>query len=602
MDRYWKNNLYMLRLIWNISKNRVLIEFLSEAIDYASWVFYSIVFVSFLMRSLEVGRSFIEIMSFLIFGATLMGIFIVFRVWYDTVFKPNSNAVIYGNLNKKLFDKASEVELSCYEDTEFYNQFTLAMKDSEEKINSILETGAAITSGLVAGLFSLYYMFSIDHFVIIFVLGPIIGNFVFGKKLNQKIFQQNKENVPNIRKMDYVNRVMYLADYAKELRMSHIFNVLKVIYEEGFSGVILNIRKYALGKINLSIWRNMFTFFVIFQGVIFYSLYRVLVTHSITLSDFVVLFSAMNTVAWILIGLSKQILNSYQNSLYIANFRNFLEYTPTISEKQEGNEANINFAKGEAEVSFRNVSFAYRGQKVPTLKNINITIHHKEKIAIVGHNGAGKTTFIKLLMRLYDPTEGDVVYHGEDVKELHLAKYRRLYATAFQDYQVFSMTVAENVLMGKPENKKDYELVKNALIEAGVWDKVKSLSNGMDTTLTKEFDEKGAVLSGGELQKIAVARAFAKDHSIAIFDEPSSALDPIAEYKLYQSIMKACEEKTVIFISHRLSSAVLADRIYLFENGEIVEQGTHEELIKQQGLYANMFQKQAERYKGGMKQ
>ena len=602
MKSYWKNNLYMFGLIWKISKKRILMEFLSEVLHYMSWVFYSIIFISFLMKSLEAGKSYIEIMSFLIFGAVLMGSFIMFRVWCEAVYKPNSNAIIYGNLNKKLFDKASEVELSCYEDTEFYNQFTLAMKDSEEKINSVLETGAAISAGLVAGIFALYYMFSIDHYVIIFVLGPIIGNFVFGRKLNQKIFEQKKENVPNIRKMDYVNRVMYLADYAKELRMSHIFNILKMIYEEGFSGVIWNIKKYAPGKINLAIWRNIFTFFIIFQGVIYYSLYRVLVTHSITLSDFVVLFSSMTTVAWILIGLSNHILNSYQNSLYIANFRNFLSYNPVISEKQEGSEADTRFAEGEEEICFQNVNFTYRGQKVPSLKNINITIHHKEKIAIVGHNGAGKTTFIKLLMRLYDPTEGVIVYHGEDVKELHLANYRKLYATAFQDYQVFSMTVAENVLMRKPENKKDYEVVKNALIEAGIWDKVNHLSNGMDTILTKEFDENGAVLSGGELQKIAVARAFAKDHSIAVFDEPSSALDPIAEYRLYQSIMKACEEKTVIFISHRLSTAVLADRIYLFENGEIVEQGTHEELMKQQGLYADMFQKQAERYKGGIEQ
>ena len=600
MEGYWKNTMYMFRMVWSISKARIIVGFLGEAIKYISWVFYSIIFISFLMSALENGKTFFEVMSFLVFGAVLMGVILLFRVWYESVFLPKSNAFLYGKINRRLFDKASEVELACYEDTEFYNQFTLAMKDSEEKISSVLETGAAIVSGMAAGIFALYYMFSIDHFVIVFVLGPIIGNFVFGKKLNKKILEQKKANIPNVRKMDYVNRVMYLADYAKELRMSRIFEVLKILYEKGFSGVMQNIRKYAPGKIALSIWRNIFTFMVIFQGVMYYSLYRVLVSRSITLSDFIVLFSAMNTVAWILIGLSNQIMNGYQNSLYIINLKQFLEYQPVISEKQEGSLPDTVLAKREPEICFERVAFTYRGQTEPTLKDISMTIHRGEKIAVVGHNGAGKTTFIKLLMRLYDPSGGSITYHGENIRKFNLAEYRKMYATAFQDYQVFSMTVAENVLMRKPESEKDYEVVKKALMDAGIWEKVVNLSRGMDTVLTKEFEEDGAVLSGGELQKIAVARAFAKDSHIAVFDEPSSALDPVAEYRLYESIMKACEDKTVIFISHRLSSAVLADRVYLFENGEIAEQGSHRELMKKRGLYAEMFEKQAERYKGGM--
>ena len=349
----------------------------------------------------------------------------------------------------------------------------------------------------------------------------------------------------------------------------------------------------------MAFWRNIFTFVVIFQGVIFYSLYRMLVTHSITLADFVVLFSAMDTVSWILIGMSKNIIAGYQNSLYIANFREFLEYEPVISEKQEGSEPDTSLREGEPELIFDNVSFIYKGQTEPTLKNINMTIHHKEKIAIVGHNGAGKTTFTKLLMRLYDPSEGAITYHGENIRDFHLAKYRSLYASAFQDYQVFAMTVAENVLMRKPGSEADYETVRRALGEAGILEKIESLPKGLDTILTREFAEDGAVLSGGELQKVAVARTFAKDYKIAVFDEPSSALDPVAEYRLYESIMKSCEDKTVIFISHRLSTAVLADKIYLFENGEIVEQGNHEELMQKNGLYAEMFVKQAEKYRGG---
>lgn len=596
----------MFRLVWSIKKGRVLGQLLLSAAQYLAWVFYSIIFIKFLIGALETGKSFLDIMLFLLFSAGLMTAVGFYDQWYRLLYLPYADTYVYEKINRMLFDKATEVELACYEDTEFYNQFTLVMKDSGEKISSVIELGAAIAVGVVAAVFSLYYMFSIDHFVIIFVLGPIIGNFLFGRKLNKRIYEQNQENVPYSRRMDYVNRVMYLPEYAKELRMTNVFQVLKTVYMEGYSGIVANIRKYAPRKINLAIWRNIFTFAVIFQGVVYYSLYRVLVSCSINLSDFVVLFSAMNTVAWILIQLSNHIINSYQNSLYIANFKRFLEYKPLISEKQEGSMPDTEFVKGDAEIDFQNVSFIYKGQQEPTLKNISMTIHHKEKIAIVGHNGAGKTTFIKLLMRLYDPSEGKITYHGKNIREFNLAEYRRLYASAFQDYQVFAMTVAENVLMRKPEGKEDYDLVREPLTSAGIWEKVEGLSKGMDTVLTKEFAEDGAVLSGGELQKIAVARAFAKDYKMAVFDEPSSALDPVAEYRLYRSIMKACEDKTVVFISHRLSTAVMADKIYLFENGEIVEQGSHEELMKKQGMYAEMFTKQAEKYRqsaaeGGMR-
>jgi ATP-binding cassette subfamily B protein len=272
--------------------------------------------------------------------------------------------------------------------------------------------------------------------------------------------------------------------------------------------------------------------------------------------------------------------------------KEFLEYVPKLSENQDGAVPD----KAEAEIAFDHISFTYHGAKEPTLKDISFTIHRKEKIAVVGHNGAGKTTLIKLLMRLYDPDEGTIRYNGIDIREYNVKKYRSLFGSAFQDYQVFAMTVAENVLMRSPQNEQDYERVKDALTRSYVYDKVCSLPNGMDTVLTREFDENGAVLSGGEYQKIAVARAYAKDFEIAVFDEPSSALDPIAEYQLYESIRNVCKDKTVIFISHRLSSAVLADRIYLFDNGSIIEEGSHQALMEKNGVYADMFRKQAKQY------
>lgn len=591
-----KNNLYVLKLLFRISKGRVICIFLQSLFDYASWVFYSLIFVKFLLGSLEQGRSFGQILLFLVVSASVFAIPTLFGAWYNNIYCYKSDADIYEKVNQMLYEKATSVELECYEDTEFYNRFTLAMQGCNERLTWIVQNVSLIVSSVAAAVFSLYYMFSIDHFVIIFVLGPIIGNFIFGKRLNKVKFQHNKEAVPYSRRIDYVNRTVYLADYAKEMRMTSIFEVLKKLYMEGFSGIIAKIHEYRGREIRLVLIENIFTFVVIFQGVMFYSMYRTLVTKSLELSDFAVLFTAMSTVAWIIINASRAMVQSFEDGLYIGNLRSFLEYEPVIDEHQDGPAPKKPDKAGMPEITFQNVSFTYRGQTEPVLKHLDMTIHHKEKIAVVGQNGAGKTTFIKLLMRLYDPKDGTVLYNGIDVKELNLPKYRGLYGAAFQDYQIFSLTVAENVLMKRAESPQDYERAANALKRAGVYEKICSLPKGMDTILTREFAEDGAVLSGGELQKIAVARAFAGKYEIAIFDEPSSALDPVAEYRLYESIMEACADKTVIFISHRLSAACLADKIYLFEDGEISEQGSHKELMQRNGSYAEMFRKQAEHY------
>ena len=470
------------------------------------------------------------------------------------------------------------------------------MKDAEIRIISSLETIADIIFGIIAAIVVLLMMYEVDHFVSLFVISPFIGNFVFGKWLNKRIFQKSKNSIPYQREMDYVNRTLYLEEYAKEIRMSNIFRVLEGIYDHGYKGVVKINDKFANACIQLAVVKNVFSFLVIFQGVLFYSVYKTMVVKSMDLSSFIVLSSAMVSASWILIGLSNNIVLSLENALFIDNLRSFLDYQPKLSEDQDG----VIPETSKAELCFQDVCFRYRGSKEEVLRNINFKIHTGEKIAIVGVNGAGKTTFIKLLMRLYDVTNGKILYNNVDIKEYNVKKYRQVFTTAFQDYQVFAMSVAENVLLRKPQNQQDYDLVKKALIKAGIFEKVMALQKGMDTVLTKEFDSTGAVLSGGEKQKIAVARAFVSNSNVAIFDEPTSALDPIAEYRLYESIMEVCKDKTIIFISHRLSSTVLADTIYLFDEGQIIEQGNHKELMTKNGVYADMFKRQAESYQEGV--
>ena len=233
---------------------------------------------------------------------------------------------------------------------------------------------------------------------------------------------------------------------------------------------------------------------------------------------------------------------------------------------------------------------------VLAVDDLTLTIGEGELFSLLGVNGAGKTTLIKLLQRLYDPSAGEILLNGENIKNYRLSSYRNLFGTVFQDYRLFATTVAENVMLRGNITDEDRSTVKDALERSGIYNKIESLSNGVDSNVTREFDNEGAMFSGGEAQKISIARIFAGKQEIVIMDEPTSALDPIAEQEMYRNMFEACEGKTVIFISHRLSSATMADRVYMFENGEIIEQGTHSELLAMNAKYADMWHKQADAY------
>jgi ATP-binding cassette subfamily B protein len=297
------------------------------------------------------------------------------------------------------------------------------------------------------------------------------------------------------------------------------------------------------------------------------------------------------------------------HSLFIEKYREFLRFVPEIKDGE------TDLPKFES-LEFKDVSFSYdfashpkykfheNGYEPPktdsgkyVLKNVNLKLTAGEKIAIVGYNGAGKTTLIKLMMRLYDATKGEILYNGRNIKDYEPKTYRQKIGTVFQDYKIFAATVAQNVKNGIYDEKTDKQTVLSALESADFTEKLLSLENGIDTHLTREFNDEGTNLSGGESQKVAIARVFAKDFPIVIMDEPSSALDPMAEYNLNQSILNNTKDKAVIFISHRLSTTRIADKIYMFSGGELIEQGSHEELLEQNGKYAEMFRLQSEKYK-----
>jgi len=586
------NNWYMMKLAWSMHPQRVVADFVKVALEQFARVFYAVVFIKFLLDAIDRESSYGEVALFI---CVTLGVFMVINLyhqWYEIRFKPISDTILYEKLYGTLFRKAAEVELHCYEDTDFYNTYTTAIKEADIRMQAVISNVSSILFSILAAISVFGVMYAIDPYVILFAIFPIIGDFIFGRRMNQYYYSRYMDNVANYRRIDYVNRTMYLQQYAKEIRLSNIFMVIRQIFQDGYIGVIQVLDRYKNKLMVVDFMRNFFTFLVIFQGVLLYGAYLAMIPGTITISEFAVLASAMVSGSWILIEMAKKFVSVYENGVYINNLHRFLDYESELAERADA----VQPSKTGGELRFRQVSFAYKGSGKAAMREIDLVIPKHAKIALVGHNGAGKTTFIKLLMRLYDPTEGSITLDGIDIRQLDLRAYRGLFGAAFQDFQVFSMTIAANVLMREPRGEEDRELVKQALRKSGVYDKVMSLPSGIDTMLTREFDDEGAMLSGGELQMIAIARVFARDVETVIMDEPSSALDPVAEYQLYESIRENCADKTVIFISHRLSSAVLADRIYLFEDGCIIEAGTHRQLMQRSGRYAEMFRKQAERY------
>jgi len=322
-------------------------------------------------------------------------------------------------------------------------------------------------------------------------------------------------------------------------------------------------------------------------GATMYAVWQTLGTGNMGYGDCVVAVNAISTVAYTLTNTSERLLKFQENALYIENLREFLNTEPTI----RGGETPL---PDTGDLVLQSVSFRYEGAQNYALKDVSMRFGARETVAIVGHNGAGKTTLVKLLLRLYDP-EGTITYNGTDIRELQLQPYREAFSSVMQDYHIFAVSAAENVLL-RPRGEGDEALVHEALDKSGLRQKTDGFPQGIDTMMTREFDKNGEQLSGGEGQKMAIAHVYTKKNRFVILDEPSSALDPIAEHEMYERMREACADCGMIFISHRLSSAVSADRIYLMENGSVAETGSHAELMERNGRYAEMFRRQAENY------
>lgn len=508
----------------------------------------------------------------------------IFREFFWNVEKEK----VYKGLNERLYKKAKSLDLESYDNPAFYNNFILTIESSSDNMQNILGLVRNYIGNVVSLITIASILLAIDPVCLLIIL-VFVGIFMpLSKKIGALQMGRRIDNTKFHRRSDYFQRIFYLQDYAKEVRMNNIRPILIDNYNDAADKVIENQKKY-WSKISILYFIQ--DFGVQILGFMFvlplYLGYCVLIEKSISAGDFVASFNGAYAIASSINFLTVWALARFEEQgKMIEKYREFLK-----------TESKINDGKFTAKITepknieIKNLSFTYPGNTKPTLKNINLTIKPYEKIALVGFNGAGKTTLTNLLLRLYDVSEGEILIDGENIKNATVKSHRDRFTAVFQDFQIFSCSVGENVAL---DVDPDGDRVNEALSHSGF---SKKLKNGTDTELLREFDDKGVMLSGGESQKIAIARAFYNQCPYIILDEPSANLDPVAEYKLNQSMLEAAEDKTVIFISHRLSTTINADRIFVMENGEIIESGSHTELMAMNKTYAKMFNMQAEKYK-----
>ncbi|MBR6019364.1 MAG: ABC transporter ATP-binding protein [Lachnospiraceae bacterium] len=500
---------------------------------------------------------------------------------------------LYKALKEKMYQKASEIDLSCYDDPDYYNDFVLAVAEAETSIDRFLAMCNMIVQGFTI-LFTtgVFYLLT-DAAGVLFVLASFVLRFLVSRVLNKLNYRVRLTVNPLERKRNYISRVFYLNDYAKELRLHpEVGDRLEREFAEADDEIAEIQEKVGMKRSLLGYTKAYLVGDFIMDGLyITYLVFQAAVLHTIDYSNAVVLFNRTGSLRRGMADIADIVPQAQENSLYIDKIRKFLDYEPKIR-RDEGDDV----PEGNAEIVLDHVSFRYREDMEDTLKDISLTVRKGEHIAIVGYNGAGKTTLIKLLMRLYDPTAGTIAYHDRDIREYRPNDYRGRIGVVFQDYQMYGASLAENVVMSGEAESADRDRIADALKRAGFGERLASLPRGLDTQVTAEFDREGVNFSGGESQKIAISRAFYKDADILIMDEPSSALDPLAEYELNRAMKRAAKGKTVFYISHRLSTTRDADRILMLENGRIVEEGTHASLLALGGRYAEMWRVQAGRY------
>ncbi|MGL5836410.1 MAG: ABC transporter ATP-binding protein [Waterburya sp.] len=514
----------------------------------------------------------------------------ILEPFYDASFR-NTGEKLAAHINLLILNKANSfVDLIYFEDAHFYNEIQLIQEEvNRQPLNLILFFGDGFQY-LLNLMTMLVLLFPLGWWIPLLLLATSFPQVYFSFKIQWDLWATMSSKSSQSRRMKYYSSLLLTDTYAKEVRLLGLSSLFKQRYQEAFDDKYQALRKIRGKKaLSLSIWEILSA---VGSAIAFYRVVVQAVSKQITAGNVLLFVQALNSIQTSLQVLVSEFLGLQEALIFMERVYKFLGSKPTMD--LTVSDKNIPNPIASA-IVFDNVSFAYPDGRL-ALEQVSFTLRAGETLALVGENGAGKTTIIKLLARLYDPSAGRILVDGIDLKQLDLARWRQQIAVVFQDFCRYSLTVGENIALGDLTALERLPKLKLAATKAGIADKIDRLEHQYQTLLGKQFD--GTELSGGEWQKIAIARAFIREQQaqLLVLDEPTAALDPRSEYEIYSRFSELVRGKTAILVTHRLASVSMCDRIIVLKAGKLIEQGTHQELLQQQQEYAYLWQMQAQAY------
>ena len=590
MTNSLKNNILLIKPYWKYGKTYIILSIIMSVVVAPVNALASVFFTQSVIDAVAHEVSFFEVIIIILRFLFVLLFTLLIQNTFDIFYKEKKSTEIQLNLNQDIYRQILSTDYKYFDDPEFYNNYTLTVNEYSNKSREAVE----LIINILKSLSTIISMGSViivlgPWLVVITVIEMIITVFIETQKNNVNIDKRMK-SLAFDRKLGYVHRVFYQREYAADIKVTKLKNYLFALYRESGKSKIGIIKAYA-GVLFRWLFTQNCIGIVYNASIMIYKSYGLLVSKKIIgVGKFMSLITANTQLMQSMYGVFGLFSQANNLSLYAEKIKLFFESESSIENSIKGDdELGLVFP---FKLELNNVSFHYPNSNFG-INNISFSIDPGEKVAIVGENGAGKTTITKLIMRLYDPDKGGIFINDKSICDYNLSKLREKIGIAFQATNVYALSLADNLNLYR-ENS-DAELL-NTIKELD-FDNIFDKSRGdLRIELTKEFEQNGLMLSNGEIQKIGIARILNNNFGLLILDEPSSSLDPIAEYKLTNILYSQANKTTTILIAHRLSMVRGADCIYVLKDGEICESGTHDELMKKRGMYYEMFIKQSENY------
>ena len=505
-----------------------------------------------------------------------------------------SSELVVNHIKLKIANKAKEVDISSFDRVEFYEKLENANREAGTRPISILNATFGVISAIISAVSFIVVLATLSPWAPILIIVLAIPSALVNYHFRRKNFFYMRRHSKERRQMDYYSSLMVNKDRVKEIRILGLGNTFIGRYKDAFARYYKGLKRIIVKENLIRILVGVLSTLAS-CAVFAYVAYDVVFNNGL-IGDYSLYTGALGSLNGYVTTVVAATGTIYEGTLFIDNMISYMaekkKVVPSVDEP-------LKVTRGVPHtIEVRNVSFSYPGQDKKVLDNISFTIKNGESVVLVGLNGAGKTTLINLLTRLYDVSEGEILLDGKNIKEYDTESYYGMFGIIFQDFGKYAVSARDNIELGDVNGEHSEEDVINASISADAHDFISSLPSQYETSLTRMFEENGEELSGGQWQKLSVARAFYKNSDILILDEPTAALDAIAEQSIFEQFSRLGEGKISIFVSHRLSSAVSAKKIVVLSEGKIKEIGTHEQLMNNRKDYYLLFSTQAKRYTG----